>query len=33
MPPHFVAGEQFLLFMNSPAGQAIYQHYGFLPPK
>lgn len=31
--PHKLAGEQFLLFLNSAEGQAIYQHYGFLPPK
>jgi molybdate transport system substrate-binding protein len=31
--PHAAAGEHFMLFLNSPDGQAIYQRYGFLPPK
>lgn len=31
--PHTAAGEQFLRFLKSSEGQAIYQRYGFLPPK
>jgi molybdate transport system substrate-binding protein len=31
--PHVAAGEHFMLFLASPEGQAIYQRYGFLPPK
>jgi ABC-type molybdate transport system substrate-binding protein len=31
--PHPAAGEQFLLFLRSPAGQAVYRKYGFLPPQ
>ena len=29
--PHVAAGEDFLRFLKSPAAQAIYQRYGFLP--
>ncbi|HVY06955.1 MAG TPA: substrate-binding domain-containing protein [Burkholderiales bacterium] len=31
--PHAQAGESFLQFLASTEGQAIYQRYGFLPPK
>jgi molybdate transport system substrate-binding protein len=30
--PHAQAAEDFVAFLNSPAGQAVYQKYGFLPP-
>lgn len=30
--PHPNAGEHFVLFLQSAAGQAIYRRYGFLPP-
>ncbi|GAB2798534.1 ABC-type molybdate transport system substrate-binding protein [Hymenobacter luteus] len=30
--PHAKAAEDFVAFLNSPAGQAVYQKYGFLPP-
>jgi ABC-type molybdate transport system substrate-binding protein len=30
--PHPNAGEHFLVFLQSAAGQAIYRRYGFLPP-
>jgi molybdate transport system substrate-binding protein len=31
--PHRQAGEDFLRFLQSPQGQAIYGRYGFLPPQ
>lgn len=31
--PHPAAARDFLAFLVSPAGQAIYRHYDFLPPK
>ncbi|HTS54710.1 MAG TPA: substrate-binding domain-containing protein [Burkholderiales bacterium] len=31
--PHPGAGEEFLRFLQSPEGQAIYARYGFLPPQ
>jgi len=31
--PHAQAAEAFLRFLTSPKGQAIYHHYGFLPPQ
>ena len=31
--PHRKAGEDFLRFLRSPEGQAIYARYGFLPPE
>ncbi|GAA4506677.1 substrate-binding domain-containing protein [Hymenobacter ginsengisoli] len=30
--PHAKAAEDFVAFLNSPDGQAVYQKYGFLPP-
>ena len=30
--PHAQAAEDFVAFLTSPAGQAVYQKYGFLPP-
>ena len=30
--PHAQAAEDFVAFLSSPAGQAVYQKYGFLPP-
>ena len=30
--PHAKAAEDFVAFLNSPAGQAVYKKYGFLPP-
>ncbi|MDE2461299.1 MAG: extracellular solute-binding protein, partial [Gammaproteobacteria bacterium] len=30
--PHPQAAQAFLQFLSSPAAQAIYRHYGFLPP-
>ncbi|MBO3272190.1 molybdate ABC transporter substrate-binding protein [Hymenobacter defluvii] len=30
--PHTKAAEDFVAFLSSPAGQAVYQKYGFLPP-
>jgi ABC-type molybdate transport system substrate-binding protein len=31
--PHRRAGEDFLRFLRSPEGQAVYARYGFLPPE
>ena len=31
--PHAMAGQDFLLFLQSPAGQAIYRKYAFLAPQ
>ncbi len=30
--PHAKAAEDFVAFLNSPQGQAVYKKYGFLPP-
>ena len=30
--PHAQAAEDFVAFLTSPAGQAVYRKYGFLPP-
>lgn len=30
--PHTKAAKDFVAFLSSPAGQAVYQKYGFLPP-
>ena len=31
--PHRKAAEAFMGFLTGPRGQAIYRHYGFMPPK
>jgi ABC-type molybdate transport system substrate-binding protein len=30
--PHAKAADTFMKFLLSPAGQAVYRHYGFAPP-
>jgi ABC-type molybdate transport system substrate-binding protein len=31
--PHRQAAQDFLAFLRSGAGQAVYRQYGFLPPE
>jgi ABC-type molybdate transport system substrate-binding protein len=30
--PHAQAAKEFLAFMQTPAAQAVYRKYGFMPP-